>query len=521
MMIPKRFLKFSVINALLLTFSLHAHAANDLIALGSSNQDNAVATNDTVELPSKYDAFQFEDSIDVHRTDIWERVRAGFDIPDTYSSYTEKHEAWYASRPEYIKRMLERSEKYLFFIVEEVDKRGMPSELALLPMVESAYNPKAYSSSKASGIWQFVPSTGKYFGLKQNYWADSRRDITAATDAALTYLQKLHSQFGSWDLALAAYNAGEGTVARAIKKNSQLGLPTDYESLSLPEETKNYVPKLQAIKNIISHPENYQITLKAIPNQPYFTTVNAPDQIDAKLAAELAGISMEEFNALNPSFNKPVIVANTELHQFLLPTTVATNFVENLANYNKPLSNWRTYKASRGERLDSIAQRFNIGLPELKSINNLSSRQKITSARTLLVPITNNNADDRIDTAALEQSQLIAKQEEKQDKAEPIRTKTISYIVKKGDTLYSLAKKFNMEMQSLLHINNIRSHKLEKGQTLKVISQTQIYAKQSIGHAKSSGGKATKLAISTKMSHGFSSHKKASISSKHKISHRH
>ena len=280
-------------------------------------------------------------------------------------------------------------------------------------------------------------------------------------------------------------------------------------------------PKLQAIKNIISHPENYQITLKAIPNQPYFTTVNAPDQIDAKLAAELAGISMEEFNALNPSFNKPVIVANTELHQFLLPTTAASNFVENLANYNKPLSNWRTYKASRGERLDSIAQRFNIGLPELKSINNLSSRQKITSARTLLVPITNNNPDDRIDTAALEQSQLIAKQEEKQDKEEPIRTKTISYIVKKGDTLYSLAKKFNMEMQSLLHINNIRSHKLEKGQTLKVISQTQIYTKQSIGHVKSSGGKAKKLAISTKMNHGFSSHKKASISSKHKISHRH
>ena len=246
-------------------------------------------------------------------------------MPDSTSDLVARHENWYSSRPDYIRRMVERSQKYLFHIVEEVEKRGIPTEIALLPMIESAYNPQAYSTSRASGIWQFIPSTGKHFGLKQNWWVDNRRNITFATDAALTYLQKLHAMFGAWDLALAAYNAGEGTVGRAIERNRKLGLPTDYESLNLPPETKNYVPKLQAIKNLMTNPGNYGLKIQTIANTPYFAKVSAPAQIDAHLAAKLAEITDDEFLALNPSYNRPVITSSSDKHELLLPILVSTN----------------------------------------------------------------------------------------------------------------------------------------------------------------------------------------------------
>ncbi|MES1986968.1 MAG: transglycosylase SLT domain-containing protein, partial [Pseudomonadota bacterium] len=274
--------------------------------------------------------------IAVNNDDLWQRIRNGYAIPDSTSSLVARHEEWYSTRPDYIKRMVERSQKYLFHIVEEVEKRGMPTEIALLPMIESAYNPQANSTSSASGIWQFVPATGKHFGLKQNWWVDNRRNVTFATDAALTYLQKLHTMFGAWDLALAAYNAGEGTVGRAIERNRKLGLPTDYESLDLPAETKNYVPKLQAIKNLMTNPENYGLKIQTIANTPYFAKVTAPAQIDAHLAAKLAEISDDEFLALNPSNKRPVITSNGEKHELLLPILSAQTFRNNLAGYDKP-----------------------------------------------------------------------------------------------------------------------------------------------------------------------------------------
>jgi membrane-bound lytic murein transglycosylase D len=239
-------------------------------------------------------------------------------------------------------------------------------------MIESAYNPQAYSRSRASGIWQFIPSTGKNYGLKQDWWVDNRRDVTAATSAALDYLQKLHGMFGAWDLALAAYNAGEGTVQRAINHNRAQGLPTDYQSLSLPPETRNYVPKLQAIKNIVTNPENFGLTLKSIPNRPYFARVTTPKQIDAKLAAQLAEISYDEFTSLNPSYNRPVITSTGEKHQLLLPVWAAERFAENLANYDKPLTSWQTYNAKRGERMDNIADKFGINVNQLRNVNGLS-----------------------------------------------------------------------------------------------------------------------------------------------------
>lgn len=400
--------------------------------------------------------------MELNQEDLWARIRHGFEIPNIDSDYTAKHEQWYASRPDYVKRMTDRSQKYLFHIVEEVEKRGMPSEIALLPMIESAYNPQAYSRSHASGIWQFVPATGKYFGLKQNWWADNRRDVLAATKAALNYLQKLHGMFGSWDLALAAYNAGEGTVQRAIERNRKLGLPTDYQHLALSDETKNYVPKLQAIKNIVFEPERFGLQLTDIPNRPYFTRVLAPKQIDAKLAAQLAEISDDEFAALNPSYNRPVIVSNNEVHQLLLPVWAADKFQLNLANYDKPLSSWKTYTAKRGERIDYIAKKFDMDVKQLRQVNNLNAKPTISDTRPLLVA----NASDKIPEVSSSDMEYQGASQENNTKSEPKTQQTITYKVKQGDTLLSLARKFDVDKQLIINTNQLKSAKLKVGQML-------------------------------------------------------
>jgi membrane-bound lytic murein transglycosylase D len=393
----------------------------------------------------------------VQDENLWQRIKDGYAMPDIESSHTATYEQWYASRPDYVKRMLERSQKYLFHIVEEVEKRGMPTEIALLPMIESAYNPQAYSKSHASGIWQFVPATGKDFGLKQNYWTDKRRDVTAATNAALTYLQKLYGMFGAWDLALAAYNAGEGTVSRAIERNKRKGLPTDYQSLDLPSETKDYVPKLQAIKNIITEPEQFGLELNDIPNKPYFTRVAVPNQIDAKIAAKLARISDEEFIALNPSYNKPIVVSNNDTHQILLPTWSVATFQDNLANYDKPLTTWKTYTAKRGERISYIAKKFNIGAGQLRKVNDLGNTNKIRATRPLLVP-NNGTEQAKITLASFNRYH--------QHNSEPTHKKTIRYKVKRGDTLSELASKFNLSIQEIAKSNRIKNNHLRVGQVI-------------------------------------------------------
>ena len=241
--------------------------------------------------------------------DLWARIRRGFAMNDLSSELVSSQEQWYATRPSYIGRMTERSSKYLYHVVEELERRKMPTELALLPFIESAFNPQAVSGAKAAGMWQFMPATGKYFSLKQNVFRDDRRDVLASTKAALDYLQKLHRMFGDWHLALAAYNWGEGSVGRAIAKNQREGLATDYSSLNMPDETRNYVPKLMAVKNIVANPQAFNATLPDIPNHPYFQSVNITRDLDVALAAKLAEIKLEDFKSLNPSANKPVIFA--------------------------------------------------------------------------------------------------------------------------------------------------------------------------------------------------------------------
>jgi membrane-bound lytic murein transglycosylase D len=320
--------------------------------------------------------------------DLWQRMRNGFSMPDLDSPLVADRQAWYLNRPDLLKRIFERSRRYLHHIVEELEKRGMPTELALLPVVESSFNPLAYSSARALGMWQFIPSTGKAYDLQQNAWFDQRRDIIASTGAALDYLQTIYEMHGDWHLALASYNWGENAVGRAVEKNRRLGLPTDYAHLKMPTETAYYVPKLQAIKNIVAQPQLFGITLDPIPNRPYFGTVELNNNMDIALAARLAEIPVEEFIALNPAYSRPVIpsAANSPL---VLPADKVQTFVANLQHHeaqDKPLSAWLTHILKKGEKLESVAKRYGINVVRLKQLNGITPRTKITPGYALLVP---------------------------------------------------------------------------------------------------------------------------------------
>ncbi len=318
--------------------------------------------------------------------DLWVRIRKGFGKNDLDGRLVRQWEQWYSSRPDYVARMMDQASRFLFHVVEEVERRRMPSEIALLPMIESAFNPRAYSTAHASGIWQFIPATGRLYGLEQNFWYDGRRDIVAATSAALDYLEKLHGMFGNWDLALASYNWGEGAVQRAVARNQQKGLPADYESLRMPLETRHYLPKLQAVKNIVADPARFGLTLATIPNEPYFATVTTRQHIDVELAARLAGISVEEFRFLNPAHNKPVIKAsNAEV--IVLPRHAVERFNASLESHDRPLVSWQAYTVKPGDRLEKVAAKHGLSVEELAQINNLNGRNKFRTGLALMVPV--------------------------------------------------------------------------------------------------------------------------------------
>jgi len=323
--------------------------------------------------------------------DLWNRIRNGFGMPDLDSPLVQQQQAWFLARPEYLRRVVERSRRYMYYIVDELEKRGMPTELALLPVVESAYNPMAYSRAHASGMWQFIPSTGKNYRLDQNWWMDQRRDIIASTGAALDYLQTIYEMQGDWHLALASYNWGENAVANAISKNKAKGLPTDYLSLTMPKETQAYVPKLQALKNIVAQPELFNITLDPIPNVPYFETVDIPANMDVAVAARLAEMTVEEFLALNPALNRPVILDKGKggNSAIVLPAEKVDVFFANLASHrshNKPLTNWQAYTIKNGETLESVAKTHGLTVARLKQVNGISPKMRVRPGHTLLVP---------------------------------------------------------------------------------------------------------------------------------------
>jgi len=405
--------------------------------------------------------------------DLWQRIRSGFAIQEIDSPLVARHEAWYLNRPEYVQRMIERSRLYLYFVVEELEKRAMPTEIALLPMIESAYNPQAYSRMRAAGMWQFISSTGRRYGLQQNFWYDGRRDVLAATRAALDYLQFLHDNFGSWELALAAYNCGENGVERAVARNRAKRKSTDYFSIKLPKETRNYLPKLQAVKNIISNPDMLGFELVAVPNQPYFTVIDAPAHMDVVKAAQLADMPVEEFRSLNPAYNRPVIIHATA-RQILLPVDKVDEFNSNLEQNSDPLVTWQTYTLKQGETLEKAAAKFNIEADRLREVNGLSGRKRVQPGQMLLVPLEGEEAETNLD----ETYQLRDFQASPEEYAASVR-----YRVRRGDTLSSIARQHHTSVARIKTINSLRSNELHTGQKL-VIYQDSRPVRRTSAHRR-------------------------------------
>jgi len=317
--------------------------------------------------------------------DLWERIRLGFEIPDPNLAIIDRHVNQLKANPAYVDRLLVRSSAYLFYIIEEVEARDMPSELALLPFVESAFIPTAVSPAKAAGMWQFMPATGKYFKLDQNIFRDERGDIIKSTRAALDYLQKLYDMFGDWQLALAAYNWGEGSVGRAIAKNKAANLQTDYWSLSMPNETRNYVPKLLAYKRIIEDPQKYGFKLPKVANHPYFVSIPVEQDIDVDKVIELSGITRTQFLALNPSYNKPVILKGFN-QEILLPYGKAEIFKMNLNDNRTQLTGWTVVKLDRTETVENVASRLQTDPEQIRDVNKIPKGMKIRAGSTILIP---------------------------------------------------------------------------------------------------------------------------------------
>ena len=405
-------------------------------------------------------------SLPVPADDLWTRIIKGYAIPDVDHPFVAKWEQWYSSRPDYVARMVDRSRRYLYHIVLEVERRGMPLEIALLPMVESAYNPVALSSARAAGIWQFMPSTGKHFGLQQNFWFDSRRDVLAATDGALNYLQKLHDQFGDWQLALAGYNWGEGNVARALAKNQRAGQPTDYAGIDMPDETRNYLPKLQAVKNIIADPGKYGLELADIPDAPYFAVVRTSKRMDLKRAAELAEMPLDEFQSLNPHHNRPVI-AGADEHAILLPIDRAELFAAKLDLLDQPLVSWQAYRLHRGESLPKVAAKFALPVETLRTVNGLGPRSRVPEGHMLLVPAQRPSVQSE---ATLAQAVFTTVPQ----------GRTFYYRVKRGETMAAIASRYGVTTHDIRGWNGLAQTTVKAGQSLRIISDNAPNAARSV-----------------------------------------
>ncbi len=413
--------------------------------------------------------------------DMWDRIRRGYAIPNLRTDLVDYWTNYYANNARSVTVMSERASKYLYHIVDELERRNMPTELALLPFVESAYNPEAYSKAHASGLWQFVPGTAKDFNLEQNWWLDQRRDPVASTNAALDYLEYLYELQGDWYLALASYNWGQGSVLRAIDKNEKANLGIDYLSLRMPDETRNYVPKLQAIKNILTNPQQYNIALPQVQNVPYFTTVAYNQQIDLDVAAQLAEMSLDDFRFLNPAYKRSTTpTTNVTL---LLPTDKADIFHENIKRYQGRLSQWEVYAPKAGESYTEIASRYGMSLSQLRSINGINAKQqRATAAQTLLVAAATTPEPIQADPLGTQLAALgeVPVLPATTSTSERVRATTAtntaatrSHTVKKGDTLYSIARRYNTTVSTLQQLNNLKSSRLAPGARLRLPGPTR------------------------------------------------
>ena len=422
----------------------------------SSQADTPIEATELQALPETASSSHKVAEVEIP-ADLWIRIRRGFAMPDLQVDLVQDREQWYANRPDYIERMTARSSKYLYHIVEEIERRGMPTELALLPFIESAFNPQAVSSARASGMWQFMPRTGKDFDLKQNAFRDDRRDVLASTRAALDYLQRLYGMFGDWHLALAAYNWGEGNVGKAINRNQRAGQPVAYTDLRMPAETRMYVPKLQAMKNLVTNPQDKGVQLPSIPNHPYFQTVPLPRDMDVALVARLAEVPLEDFKALNPSAHRPVLLAGGTPH-ILLPWDSAEIFQRNKDAYEGRLASWTVWVAPKNMKVPEAAKKVGMSEDELRSVNKIPPRMLIKAGSALLVP-RSTRQDNDVTSKVADNGQLNLAPEV------TLRKRTIK--ARKKDSLASVAKRYRVAIADVAKWNNLSPDSaLKSGQKL-------------------------------------------------------
>lgn len=377
--------------------------------------------------------------------DLWQRIRNGYAMSEHEHLHkdTQRQLKWFVTHPDYVNRVVERARPYLHYIVDQLEQRNMPLEIALLPVVESGFQPFAYSHGRAAGLWQFIPGTGELYGLSQNWWYDGRRDIIESTRAALDYLQKLHNDFNDWELALAAYNCGEGTVGRAIKRNKKAGKPTDFWSLDLPRETSAYVPKLMAVAHMVKQPQKYDISLSPIDNSPFLTVVDIGSQIDLALAAEMAQISIDDLYQLNPGFNRWATAPDGP-HHLVIPLDKVDVFQQALQTL--PEENrvqWTRHKIQAGDTLGVIAQHYHTTIDVIKKANGINGNT-IRAGQHLLIPVASGQPSEY----PLTVSQRLAN---RQNSAKSGNKKT--YTVKAGDTWWDIARNHSIGVRTLAKWN--------------------------------------------------------------------
>lgn len=398
---------------------------------------------------------------------LWSRLRTGFALD--HSVDNERVQAqlnWYVRHPSYIDRVVERGRRYLHHIIEQTESRNLPTELALLPVVESAFDPFAYSHGRAAGLWQFVPATGKYFGLTQGWWHDDRRDILAATDAALTYLERLSDRFdGDYTLALAAYNSGGGTVSSAMRRNRKAGKATDFWSLQLPRETRDYVPKLIALAKIFDNPEQYGIELPPVPDEPYFEVVDTGSQIDLAQAAELAGLDIDEIYLLNPSFNRWATNPDGP-HRLLVPVDNAEVFREGIAGLDPDQRvTWEDYNVAPGDSLLKLSRKFNTTVDVIRDVNNLTS-DVIRVGQKLMIPVASRAGSEY----ALSAPQRL---ERKQSRSAGRDGTRVEHRVQPGDTFWDIARDHRVSVRQVAAWNGMApGDRLMPDQKLVIWSKT-------------------------------------------------
>jgi membrane-bound lytic murein transglycosylase D len=383
--------------------------------------------------------------------DLLDRIRSGFQLPDFKSKYIADYERWNATHPTYLTNLFKRAEPFLFHIVEEIEKRGMPMELALLPAVESAFKPNARSRSNASGLWQFVPATGGDFGLHEDWWYDGRLDAIASTDAALNYLGQLHKMFdGDWFLALAAYNAGQGTIQRAIKANRKKNRGVDYQDLRIRSETRRYVPKLIALKNIINTPEKFNVTLPKLANKAHFEVLNLAGQVDLLEFSKASKIDLNQLMHMNAGFKRWATSPNGP-HRLLVPISDEQNLqIARTLSKQAATLEYRSHQIDTGDSLSSIAKRYKVSVAALKATNKLRG-SNITAGKNLLIPVSAGVGEPSSTPAstAIDKGLTFDKNKEK-----------LVHRVQHGDTLWSIAKHYQVQLQQLLAWNNLATDQI-------------------------------------------------------------